>query len=96
MERKHVYADGLDQITFLEGLVRLDFFCAGEEAENGEISREHVGRLLLPPNGFLSVYEAMGQLIARMEQAGLVERNEPGAPASGSDSENTTFSPNFM
>ncbi len=76
-----MYADGLAQVTLLEGLVRMDFFCAGERAEDGSISQEPVGRLLLPPTAFLNAYAAMGEFISRMEKAGLVHRHEPTAPA---------------
>ncbi len=90
-----MYADGLSQVTLLEGLVRMDFFCAGEQTQEGEVTREHAGRLLLPPPAFLRTYEAMGELIARMEEAGLVHRNTPDsapkAPARGGQ----TSSPNF-
>ncbi len=75
MEQKLLYADGLDRMTLLEGLVRMDFYCAGEQGEDGEVTHEPVGRLLLPPPAYLRMYEAMGELIARMEEAGLVQRN---------------------
>ncbi len=67
-----MYADGLERVTLLEGLVRLDFYCANESLPDGKVSHEPAGRLMLPPAAFLRAYEAMGQLVARMEEAGLV------------------------
>ncbi len=90
-----MYADGLSQMTLLEGLVRMDFYCAGEETDDGEVTREHAGRLLLPPPAFLRTYEAMGELIARMEAAGLVHRNVPGAEAEAPAARTQASSPNF-
>ncbi len=90
-----MYADGLSQMTLLEGLVRMDFYCAGEQAEDGEVTREPAGRLLLPPPAFLRTYEAMGELIARMEAAGLVHRNAPGAAQEAPAAASQAPSPNF-
>ncbi len=90
-----MYADGLSQVTLLEGLVRMDFYCAGEQADDGSVTHEPAGRLLLPPVGFLRAYEAMGELIARMEEAGLVHRHEPGEAAAPAAPRSQTPSPNF-
>ncbi len=96
MDRRHLYADGLSQATLLEGLVRLDFFCAGERAADGSVSHEPVGRLILSPAAFLRAYEAMGQLVARMEEAGLVQRRDAKAPAASTLSDGKQpSSPNF-
>ncbi len=90
-----MYADGLSQVTLLEGLVRMDFFCAGEQAEDGKVTHEHAGRLLLPPVGFLRAYEAMGELISRMEEAGLVHRNTSAPAPAAQAATPRTSSPNF-
>ncbi len=90
-----MYADGISQVTLLEGLVRMDLFCSGEQAADGTVSQESVGRLLLPPVGFLRAYEAMGELIARMEAAGLVHRNLPSEAPAASVSGSQSSSPNF-
>ncbi len=90
-----MYVDGLSQATLLEGLVRLDFFCAGERTADGSVSHEPVERLMLPPAAFLRAYEAMGQLVARMEEAGLVQRHEVTASASPSLGKGQSSSPNF-
>ncbi len=94
MSRTHLYADGIEQVTLLEGLVRMDLFCAGESVSENEVSHEPVGRLLLPPPAFLQAYEAMGQFIARLEEAGLVQRNDAAA-VSSSQPGSESFSPNF-
>ncbi len=79
-------------MTLLEGLVRMDFYCAGEQVEGGEVTQENALRLLLPPPAFLRTYEAMGELIARMEAAGLVHRNTPTKPAPTPQAPSPNFS----
>ncbi len=89
-----MYADGMERLTLLEGLVRMDFYCAGESLEEGEVTHEPAGRLMLPPAAFLQAYEAMGQFIARLEEAGLVQRNIPEASTTVQPGYEP-FSPNF-
>ena len=58
-----VYADGVYQIHMLEQTIRLDFM------------RLQPSRVILSPQGFLRTYEAMGQIVHKLEELGLIRRN---------------------
>lgn len=77
-----LYADGVESVSLLEGMMRVELFCYAGREEGGSARRELVGRLVLPPAGFLKAYEAMGVLVRRLEEQGLVARR-PGATPDG-------------
>lgn len=82
MEKKEIFADGIGQIHFAAGMVRFDFVTLQPE-ENGKapVPQSNV-RLIMPPQGFLSAYNAMQQLIDKLVEAGALQKNEAAkAPA---------------
>lgn len=98
--KQYDYADGLEHITMLNGMVRLDWFnYTGEPAAEqgkGEAAplppREVTRQLALPAAGFLLAYEAMKRFVGRLEEQGVIARvphegarpNENPQPAAGS------------
>lgn len=83
----------------LEGMVRLDLFCYEDKGGQGNAARSVTEQIVLPPAAFLRAYEAMGELVRRMEQGGLVRRKgeggTPGAEAAIKPTALSPHSPNF-
>ncbi len=78
------YADGLEHITMLNGMVRLDWYnYTGESGaapgkEKGETTmpeREVSRQLVLPAGGFLRAYEAMKRFVGQLEAQGIITRS---------------------
>ena len=75
-EKKEIFADGIGQIHFAGGMVRFDFITLqpGEEGKNPEAQSNL--RIIMPPNGFLSAFTSMQQLIDRLVEAGVVQKSD--------------------
>ena len=74
--RKELFADGIGQIHFAGGMVRFDLMTL-QPTEEGKAPRpaSHT-RLIMPPQGFLSAFNSMQQLIDRLVEAGVLKKNE--------------------
>lgn len=70
------YIDGFSQLHFIAGMVRADMFVfapgAGEKPD-----QKDAGRLVMTPQGFLTVLNSMQQLADRLVEAGILQRNAP-------------------
>lgn len=74
-----VYADGVYQIHMLEQTIRLDLMRLQPSPENnGKPVPKPFERIILNPQGFLRTYEAMTQIVQKLEELGYIRRN-PGA-----------------
>jgi hypothetical protein len=75
--KKEIYADGIGQIHFAGGMVRYDFVTLQPNTDGkGEptpICRE---RIIMPPQGFLSAFNSMQNLIDKLLEAGVLQKNE--------------------
>jgi len=78
--KKEIFADGIGQVHFAGNMVRFDFVTLQPE-ENGKapIPQSNI-RVIMPPQGFLAAFNSMQQLIDRLVEAGVLQKNEP-APA---------------
>ena len=76
-DKKEIFADGVGQIHFAGGMVRYDFVTLQPE-ENGKapIPQSNV-RVIMPPQGFLAAFNSMQQLIDKLVEAGVLQKNEP-------------------
>ncbi len=76
-DRKEIFADGVGQIHFAGGMVRYDFVTLQPE-ENGKapVPQSNV-RVIMPPQGFLAAFHSMQQLIDKLVEAGVLQKNEP-------------------
>jgi len=75
-EKKEIFADGIGQIHFAGGMVRYDFITL-QPNENGQAPTPEAGlRIIMPPQGFLSAFNAMQQLIDKLVEAGVLKKNE--------------------
>ena len=75
-EKKEIFADGIGPIHFAGGMVRFDFVTLQPE-ENGKapVPQSSI-RIIMPPQGFLGAFNSMQQLIDRLVQAGVVQKND--------------------
>ena len=82
-EKKEIFADGIGQIHFAGGMVRYDFVTLQPE-ENGKApTAESALRVIMPPQGFLAAFNSMQQLVDKLLEAGILQKNEaaPATPA---------------
>lgn len=94
--KQYHYADGLADITFAEGMIRLNLFHYGTKeqgAAQGPLPKEVTSQLVLPPAGFLRAFEAMQQFVEQMERQGIITKS---AAAPEPSPHNTALSPNFQ
>lgn len=75
---KEVYSDGVYQIHMIEQTIRLDFMTLQPSPESNTPVPKPFERVILNPQGFLRTYEAMGQIVAKLEELGMIRRNNPG------------------
>ncbi len=79
--KKELYADGIGQIHFAGGMVRYDFVSM-QPAENASTFDVN-GRVIMPPQGFLNMFNSMQELIDKLLEAGVLQKNAPQAQAGG-------------
>ncbi len=74
--KKEIFADGIGQIHFAGGMVRFDFVTL-QPGEEGKAPTPVVNeRIIMPPQGFLSTFNSMQQLIDKLVEAGVLTKNE--------------------
>ena len=76
MNKKEVFADGIGQIHFAGGMVRFDFVTLQPEEDGKAPAPQSNMRIIMPPQGFLNAFNSMQQLIDKLLEAGLLEKNE--------------------
>lgn len=71
-----IFADVIRHVDFSGGLVRLELVSAYPPGnpDEGQISLQQSGRLIMPLEGFLSTFQAMQNLIDQLEKAGIVQK----------------------
>ena len=75
-EKKEIFADGIGQIHFAGGMVRYDFVTLQPEADGQAPVPQGSVRIIMPPQGFLSAFNSMQQLIDKLLEAGVLQKNE--------------------
>ncbi|MBQ9694405.1 MAG: hypothetical protein IJV69_06585 [Kiritimatiellae bacterium] len=78
-----VYADGVYQIHMLEQTIRLDLMRLQPNPENTAPLPKPFERIVMTPQGFLRTYEAMGQIVQKLEELGFIRRNPDANPPPG-------------
>ena len=73
--QKEIFADGIGQIHFAGGMVRFDFVTLQPEADGKAPTPESNIRIIMPPQGFLSAFNSMQQLIDKLLDAGVLKKN---------------------
>lgn len=75
-EKKEIFADGIGQIHFAGGMVRYDFVTLQPEEEGKAPVPRANFRIIMPPQGFLATFNSMQQLIDKLLDAGILQKNE--------------------
>ena len=75
MNKKEIFADGIGQIHFAGGMVRFDFMTLQPEEGKEPVPQSNT-RVIMPPQGFLMAYNSMQQLIDKLLEAGVLQKNE--------------------
>lgn len=92
MSKERIYADGVENVALVEGMVRVDLYHYGMRVEGMEATpREVTQQLVLPPGAFLRAFESMQRFVAELERQGVVTRGaapqeapQPKLPKGGS------------
>ena len=75
-DKKEFFADGIGQIHFAGGMVRFDFMTLQPEEEGKAPVPQSNMRVIMPPQGFLAAFNSMQQLIDKLVEAGVLQKNE--------------------
>lgn len=83
MSLPEIYADGIHEISFGNGVIRLDLYSLStlDKAADGKPKRDLRQRVVLSPQGFLESLAVMQGMVAKLEQAGIIRRQEAQAAA---------------
>ncbi len=74
--KKEIFADGIGQIHFAGNMVRFDFVTLQPGEEGAAPTPEVSERIIMPPQGFLAAFNSMQQLIDKLVEAGILQKNE--------------------
>ena len=74
-EKKEIYADGIGQIHFAGGMVRYDFVTLQPKEDGAAPESKSSIRIIMPPQGFLAAFNSMQQLIDKLLDAGVLQKN---------------------
>ena len=74
--KKEIFADCIGQIHFAAGMVRFDFVTLQPEEDGKAPVPQSNIRIIMPPQGFLGAYNSMEQLINKLLDAGILQKNE--------------------
>ncbi|MFM2111501.1 MAG: hypothetical protein RLZZ271_161 [Pseudomonadota bacterium] len=99
MSQAHQHCDGLQDVSILSGIVRMDFFhyAPGEPGADGKPVREHALRLCMSPEAFVQTYSTLDRVVRELENRGLVARRAgqtaaaPAAPATAAAPASANF-----
>ena len=70
------YADGIGRLGVSEGMVRIELVSLVPGETDGETRPEVRHRLVMTPHGFLRALEAQHALLKKLEEAGIVTRQQ--------------------
>ena len=104
MPKNRIFADGMESISFTEGLIRMDLYNLSQ-TKNGNNSSNPVHEvdqeLIMTPQGFVRAFAAMERLVNQLVDAGILKRNnvpqenKAAAEASKASAPAISVSPNF-
>ena len=76
MSKKEIFADGIGQIHFAGAMVRYDFVSLQPSEDGKAPTPETTLRVVMPPQGFLAAFNSMQQMIDKLLDAGILQKNE--------------------
>jgi hypothetical protein len=74
-----IYADGIANMTLVDGVVRLDLINVTSVEQGKEPNVETVGRLALSLPALIRVQDQLSKMIDKMVQDGILTKNPPPA-----------------
>lgn len=80
-EKKEIFADSIGQIHFAGNMVRFDFVTLQPTEDGKAPTPQSNMRIIMPPQGFLSAFNSMQQLIDKLLEAGVLQKNEKAGTA---------------
>lgn len=75
-DKKEIFVDGIGQIHFAGGMVRYDFVSLQPQEDGKAPVPETNLRIVMPPQGFLAAFNSMQQMIDKLLDAGILQKNE--------------------
>ena len=75
-DKKEIYADGIGQIHFAGAMVRFDFVTLQPNEDCSAPTPVVNERIIMPPQGFLGAFNSMQQLIDKLLDAGILQKND--------------------
>ena len=77
------YCDGLEEVSVVSGMVRIDFFhySNGPKDKEGRPPREFSHRVLLSPEAFVRTCGALNEVLKQLEQKGMIRRRTDASAA---------------
>ena len=75
-DKKEIFVDGIGRIHFAGGMVRFDFVTLQPEVEGKAPVPVVKECVIMPPQGFLGAFNSMRQLIDKLLEAGVLQKNE--------------------
>jgi len=97
MERKRIFVDGMESVSLTDGMIRMELYNVllnpshNPQAHN---AHETTGELIMTPPGVVKAFSTMENLVRKLEQAGIIQRNTEEAGNAGE--QNSSVSPNFQ
>ena len=97
MERKRTFIDGMESVSLTDGMIRMELYNVlvnKSRDQNQPNQHEICEELIMTPQSFIKVFSTMENLVQKLEQAGIIKRNEE--PQEQQDRQNIELSPNFQ
>nr|VFJ65263.1 MAG: hypothetical protein BECKFW1821B_GA0114236_11026 [Candidatus Kentron sp. FW] len=87
-----IYADGIGEIAFAQGVVRIDLVSLSPEYRGGDDSPpkfEFKQRIIMSPEGFLRSFDIMQGLVGQLLEKGVIQkhRSESGVATDTTDTQ---------
>jgi len=74
---KHVFIDGINNINFINGMVRLNMgIVIPGETEEAQPTFKETHQLIIPLNSFLNAFESQKQLVEQLEKNGIITKQD--------------------
>lgn len=75
MPQQPIFIDGIKQINFMSGTIRMELFYK-KPTEYDEENKENAGELIMTVDGFLSAMNAMQQTADMLVEKGILKQKE--------------------
>ncbi|HIJ23589.1 MAG: hypothetical protein HON68_10955 [Gammaproteobacteria bacterium] len=75
-----IYADGIANITMVDGVVRYDLVTMSPTEEEGKFKVSPVATVSSSVQGMLRTYDQLTKMVNKMVEQGVLKKTEPEAP----------------